>query len=381
MGTRFSIIVSQLPAGLNQDEVREGVEAELADLAGRLSIQRPDSVITQFNQYSGSDWFPVSAEVVGLVAEAQHVGRMTESALDVTHGPLIDLWNLDPAGPRETVPPAPDVLAFVGARTGMNQLQYRVENPALRKLTPNLELDLSALARGQGVDRLAEFLESLRITDYLIEIGRAVRARGSSPADKPWIVGIPSPARDERQIEAVAALADQALATVVEHGVLHEFDGRRLGHLIDPRTGRLVDHTLASCTVVSNSCLRADALASALMVLGPERGLQLAEDEGWAVLLIVRDGQSFVQKTTPAFDMLLQIAEGTPTADSATDRSSFDVRLGASVMFIVAVACGILGVVLNRRSLSGPRQVETETILETDSILETDLTESANFDN
>ena len=140
MGARFSIIVSRLPQGLQEDQVQERVETELADLANRLSIQQPDSVITRFNQHKGSDWFPVSAEVVGLVAEARHVSRMTESALDVTHGPVIDLWKLDPAGPRETAPPNPDVLAFVGAQTGMDQLQYRVENPALRKLTPHLEL-------------------------------------------------------------------------------------------------------------------------------------------------------------------------------------------------------------------------------------------------
>ena len=381
MGARFSIIVSRLPQGLQEDQVQERVETELADLANRLSIQHPDSVSTRFNQHKGSDWFPVSAEVVGLVAEARHVSRMTESALDVTHGPVIDLWKLDPAGPRETAPPNPDVLAFVGAQTGMDQLQYRVENPALRKLTPHLELDLSALARGQGVDRLAALLESLRITDYLIEIGRAVHARGSSPADKPWIVAIRSPGRDERRIQAVTTLVDQSLATVVEQGVLHEFAGRRLGHLIDPRTDRPVDHSLASCTVVANSCLRADALASALMVLGPERGLQLARDEGWAVLLVVRRGSELVQKTTPKFNELLQISEDTQTTATVTHPSSFDAVLGASVMIIVAVAGAVLGVVLNRRSESGLQPADTEATLDTDCLPDTDLPDSADMDN
>ncbi|MEO1997210.1 MAG: FAD:protein FMN transferase [Planctomycetaceae bacterium] len=241
--------------------------------------------------------------------------------------------------------------AAARARTGMSKLQYRIENPALRKTIPDLELDLSALARGHGVDRVSAFLESLGIADYLIEIGRAVRTQGNAPTGQPWIVAIQSPAGG-RRIQAVVALGDQAMATVVDSGALHEIKGRRHWHLIDPRSARLVDHNLASCTVVANSCLRADALASALMVLGPERGLQLAGREGWAVFMVIRDGQRLVEKTTPQFDEVLQTAAETLAPESSTERSSFDVMFGASVMFVVALAGMFLGLVFNKRGLS-----------------------------
>jgi thiamine biosynthesis lipoprotein len=336
---------------LDSEQIRAGVERALSELLGRLSIRRPDSVLARFNREAGSDWVPVSMDVVALLAEAQEMSRVTGSAFDVTYGPVVDVWSLDPKNPRQTAPPAPDILAVARARTGMSKLQYRVENPALRKTIPDLELDLSALARGHGVDRVSAFLESLGMTDYMIEIGRAVRTQGNSPTGQPWIVAVQSPG-SARRIQAVVALGDQAMATVVDSGALHEIAGRRHRHLIDPRSARLVDHNLASCTVVADNCLRADALASALMVLGPERGLQLADREGWAVFMVVRDGQGLVEKTTPLFDEVLQTAADTLAPESSTEQSSFDALFGASVMFLVALAGMFLGVLCHKHHLS-----------------------------
>jgi len=165
LGTRFSVRVTRIPSGLDLEQVRLGVERELAGVVGRLSLRREDSALSRFNRESGADWVPVSAELVHIIAEAQQLSRVSDSALDVTSGPVVDAWNLDAEAPQQTTPPAPTVLARARERMGMHKLQFRVENPALRKTDADLELDLSILARGHGVDRVAGFLESQGIAD------------------------------------------------------------------------------------------------------------------------------------------------------------------------------------------------------------------------
>jgi thiamine biosynthesis lipoprotein len=165
---------------------------------------------------------------------------------------------------------------------------------------------LSAIAKGFAVDRIAEHLERLGIRNYLVEIGGELRARGHNAQGKPWQVAIESPQAGMRAIHRVLSCDGLAMATSGDYRNFFEEHGKQYSHIIDPRLGRPVSHGLASVTVLDPSCARADALATALMVLGPDAGYELAFEEGLTVLLIVKHDGKLVEKATPSFRDLIE---------------------------------------------------------------------------
>ena len=190
-------------------------------------------------------------------------------------------------------------------RTGYEKLEYRLDPPALRKLHPELTIDLSALAKGYGVDVLAEYLEEVGVQDYMVEIGGEIRARGTNPDGQVWRIGIEKPEPGgQRSVYEALPLEDLGMATSGDYRNYYELDGERLSHTIDPRTGRPITHKLASVTVLHEECAFADAYATALNVLGPERGYELAVSLKLPALFIVRVDDRFEEKATPAFQAL-----------------------------------------------------------------------------
>jgi thiamine biosynthesis lipoprotein len=173
--------------------------------------------------------------------------------------------------------------------------------------------DLSAIAKGYGVDQVAEALVALGHGDFLVEVGGEMRARGRRLDGEPWRVAIETPDSDVRRVWETLLLRDMALATSGDYRSYYEAGGRRYSHTIDPRSGRPVEHELASVSVLHAEAIWADALATALNVLGPEAGYALAEAEGWAAYFLVRDpaGQ-FSPRETPAFTRVRATAVATP---------------------------------------------------------------------
>ncbi len=302
MGTRYTIKIGALPAGLDRERLEGKLKATLARITGRMSTYVSTSEITRFNDAATTDWIPVSEETVTVVEEALEVGRLTGGAFDVTVGPLVELWGFGP-WPRRQEPPSGDEIARARERVGSERLHARRSPPALRKDHPGLRVDLSAIAKGYAVDQLAEQLDSRGVSDYMVEVGGEVRAKGNHPRGSPWRIGIERPVTRERSIQRVLEVRDRALATSGDYRNYIEVDGVRYSHTIDPRTGRPVMHTLASATVLAESCMRADALATGLMALGPEAARELAEREEIAALFILRSEDGFEEESTP------QIAE------------------------------------------------------------------------
>ena len=173
--------------------------------------------------------------------------------------------------------------------------------PAIGKRGRNIRVDLSGIAKGFGVDKIAEHLESLGIDNYLAEIGGELRGRGRSPQDAPWRVGIEKPTVTPKTVQRVVRVDGRAIATSGDYRVFFESDGQRFSHIVNPQTGRPVDHGLASATVVAETTMQADALSTALLVLGPEAGLELAEREGIAAHFIARTKSGFEELTSPEF--------------------------------------------------------------------------------
>ena len=226
---------------------------------------------------------------------------MSDGAFDVSVGALVRAWGFGPA-PAGGVPGDGEVEAAL-ARTGFRHLE--LDGSRLRK-TLDVSVDLSALAKGFGVDAVAETVAEQGCTDYLVEIGGEVRVRGNRPEGRPWRLGIESPNGEQtRTAHRVLALTNGAIATSGDYRNFFERDGQRYTHTIDPRVGRPVTHDLASASVVHASAMWADGYATLIAVLGPEAGLAFADSNDLAAYLLVRTGDGFESRSTPRMESLL----------------------------------------------------------------------------
>jgi len=224
-----------------------------------------------------------------VVDQAQRLAELSHGKFDITVKPLVDLWGFGPAGPIDAPPAAEEVREML-AHVGYRKLEVRREPPALRKLDPLIEIDLSGIAKGYGVDRVADVLDQLGAPAYFIEIGGEVRTKGRRADGRPWRVGVERPVEDRREILRVVELVDLSMATSGDYRNFFLQDGQRFHHTIDPTTGFPVQDPIAAATAVDPQCAWADGVATCMMALGLDEGLQLAENQQWAVLLVGRRG-------------------------------------------------------------------------------------------
>lgn len=297
MGTLFTVTV---PGAGSTDEgpVATAVQAELELVDARMSTYRDDSELSRFNRHGSPSPFPLSEETHAVVAAAQAVSRLTGGAFDITVGPLVDAWGFGPA--RRSNPPSEAELERLRAHTGWRKLQLGESATTLAKEVQHLQCDLSAIAKGYAVDRVADALEGLGFTDYLVEVGGEVRAGGLNAEHERWRVGVERPDESGRLVQRVVEISNIAVATSGDYRNYRETDGARLSHLIDPRTGRPASTRVASATVLDASAMRADALATAMLVLGEAKGLELAAREGLEVLLLIRRPDGTVREAPSA---------------------------------------------------------------------------------
>ena len=298
MGTRYSLSV--LNPTRPAREIQAGVDALLEDINSAMSTWQPTSELSRLNQTRQAGWLAISPALHQVLVAAAEVSGQTGGAFDVTVGPVVNLWGFGPQ-PRVPVPPPADALAAAQARVGYRQLQLLDEPPRARKVRPDLYVDLSAIAKGYAVDRVATWLTETGHTDFMVEIGGEIVSRGHGEAGRPWQIGVAWPERDSTGVERVLLLGDTALATSGDYQRYFEFEGKRYAHEIDPATGRPIEHALAAVTVLHASCMYADAYATGLLVLGPTRGPALARELGLAALFLIREGTSFRAVTTGEF--------------------------------------------------------------------------------
>jgi FAD:protein FMN transferase len=345
MGTTYSVKFSELPEGLTVAALQAEVDGCLKTVNNQMSTWQSDSELSRFNRLEEAEWFPVSAETAHVVKTAIEISEMTGGAFDVTVGPLVNLWNF---GPDRTDHRAPgdSQIAETKARVGYQHLEVRETPPALRKALPDVYVDLSAIAKGFGVDQVAEVLDRHSIANFMVEIGGEVRTKGMKPDGKAWRIGIERPTPFSRSLQNALPLSGESLATSGDYRNFMVIDGKRYSHAIDPRTGRPVDHQLTSASVIAENCMLADAYATSLMVLGPDEGYNWATQHNIAALLIVRDGDRFLEKPTPAFAQLFPARE-----DSSMNLTT--TWLIAAGVFLLAVLLMAVGVIFSNRSIKG----------------------------
>ncbi len=314
MGTSWNVTVSRVPPAFDSGPLEKEIQLVLDRVDGRMSTWNPESELARFNA-APAGRFGVSRETENVVREAMRTWARTDGAFDPTIMPLVDLWGFGPAG-RAVDPPSDEAIAEARKRTGVKQLH--TEGKMLRKEIDGLQLDLSAIAKGYGVDAVCVRLKELGHRNALVEVGGELRTMGNADGDRAWRIGIDrptamGPGMDPgagfgmgsplgESLQAIFEVGERAIATSGDYRNWREVDGVRISHTIDPRTGRPVNNTVASATVLAPTCMEADALATALMVLGPEQGLKLIESlAGVEASLILRDDGLYLVKSSSSF--------------------------------------------------------------------------------
>jgi len=285
--------------------VKTQLEDALVAVNASMSTWDPQATISLFNNDESLEPFPIEPAFATVVAAAQAVSAASGGAFDVTVGPLIDLWGFGAGGERRAAPPSAEAIGEAQARVGFGKLVVRADPPSLQRTAPGVEVDLSALAKGYGVDVLAAVLGEAGLGNYLVDIGGEVRARGVNDRGVPWRIGVEVPDPSARGlVQEALPLKDLSLATSGDYRNFFEADGVRYSHTIDPRTGYPIPQRVASVTVAHREALWADAWATAMNVLGPEAGLALAERQTLPVLFILYDGEGFERRANAAFEAL-----------------------------------------------------------------------------
>lgn len=300
MGTLYSIkVVEPRSVQMDQNALHNDIKTLLADINQKMSIYIDDSELSRLNQAVANEWITVSREMIDLFRAAISTSEKSKGAFDITVGPLVNLWGFGPEHNQSDVPSQDDVRKRM-ALVGYQHLKIQAEPPALQKEIDGLYCDLSAIAKGWGVDRIADLIESRNLHNYLVEIGGEIRAKGVNAKNAPWRIGISAPDQTSA-IQRVIHVKDVGIATSGDYRNYFEKDGIRYSHTIDPRTGRPIAHNVASVTVIHKSCMVADAYATALNVLGLEQGMALAEEENLPVFFIVKEKDGFAEKMTARF--------------------------------------------------------------------------------
>lgn len=290
-------------AGIDAERVHQAVQSALEAVDARMSMYRADSELSQLNRQPAGQPLALSADLYAVLAAASEVSALSSGAFDVTVAPLVQAWGFG-TEKRTAVPPAAQVQSRRAA-VGWRGLRLDGGSLAATKARTDLHADLGGIAKGYGVDRAALALEALGIGDYMIEFGGEVRTRGRNAAAAPWRIGVEQPDAVPQRARWVVPLSGRAMATSGDYRHFFIQDGRRFSHEIDPAQGTPISHALCSVTVVADDCMRADAIATALIVLGAERGRALAEASGIAAQFIERAaGGEFHDTMTTQFAAL-----------------------------------------------------------------------------
>ncbi len=300
MGTTWNVRLPGPPAGLDAETLRAELGKLLAGIEQSMSTWIPDSDLSRFNASPSTDWVMTSSELCVAIEDAQAISRQTMGAFDVTVGPLVNLWGFGP-GEAHARPPEALRIEEIMQSVGFTRLDADCDLPALRKDVPGLYVDLSAYAKGYAVDRAAELLAGQGIANYLVEIGGEVRLGGVNAKNGPWRIAIERPVSTGRVVQSIVSLTDAALATSGDYRNYFEFEGRRYSHTVDPRTGYPVTHDAASVTIIADRAAYADAMATALFVLGPADGLRFAEQRDIAAYFLVRAGETIEARSSTRF--------------------------------------------------------------------------------
>ncbi|CAM7579702.1 FAD:protein FMN transferase ApbE [Klebsiella quasipneumoniae] len=305
MGTFWRVSVIGVDEAKAQ-ALRAKVQALLDADDRLLSTWKNDSALMRFNHAADTRPWPVSEAMADIVTLSLRIGAKTDGAMDITVGPLVNLWGFGPDKQPVATPDA-QAIAAAKARTGLQHLQVINQSGRqfLQKDIPDLFVDLSTVGEGYAADHLARLMEQEGISRYLVSVGGALVSRGMNGEGKPWRVAIQKPTDRENAVQAIVDINGHGISTSGSYRNYYELDGKRISHVIDPQTGQPITHKLVSVTVIAPTALEADGWDTGLMVLGPEKAQQVVREQGLAVYMIVKEGEGFKTWMSPQFRTFL----------------------------------------------------------------------------
>jgi thiamine biosynthesis lipoprotein len=295
MGTTYSIkIIDTLPRHIDINNVRSKIDSILQIVNQQMSTYIAESEISRFNQLTSKDWFTISTDFYDVIVMAQKISRLTNGAFDITVGPIIDLWGFGGDLMQNTwEPPTDQEIEETKRSIGFNNIVIRKNS--IKKENADTKIDLNAIAKGYAVDVVFELLRDLGYTDILVEIGGEVRCLGQNNEGKSWKIGIDKPILDVvpgTELQAILSLKNNALATSGDYRNYFEYNGNIFSHVVNPVTGYSTQNRVASASVMAPNCMTADALATALMIMGNE-GIELINTmDGVEAMIIIRTDEN-----------------------------------------------------------------------------------------
>ncbi|MEH6549697.1 MAG: FAD:protein FMN transferase [Pseudomonadales bacterium] len=305
MGTTYHITLPSL-TDHTQQELAIIVQQELDAVDQAMSTYKSDSIVSLYNAAQVGQVVAADEATLFVVKQALGFAEDSAGAFNPAIGPLVNLWGFGPSVLADDQIPSEYEI-----QQALAQSDYRaivVHHNGLGKTAP-VSLDLSAIAKGYGVDVVAEHLLELGITDFMVEVGGELRLQGNSPRGSIWRIGIESPGEAFGIPFEAILISNKAVATSGDYRNYFEADGVRYSHTIDPSSGYPIKHKLASVTVVADTSATADALATAISVMGPERGMEFSRNRALAVFMLVKSDDGFVAQYTQAFEAYLELPD------------------------------------------------------------------------
>jgi FAD:protein FMN transferase len=296
---------------VNAKKIEDEISAELERIDLSLSNYRDDSVIEKFNANETDQSQSVDAELVKLVEQARSVYQASNGCYDLTIKPLFDLW-----GFKKDVfsPPSDENLSLAMSTIGMNYLET-VDATHLRKLIPKMRIDVSSIGQGYTVSRIASILEDHQINNYLVEIGGELKTKGKKTNDEPWKIALEKPLPNERKLHKIVSFdSGEPYALMASGTYRHYFDskGKRYSHIIDARTGKPIEHNTVSVAVLNPDPTIADAWSTALLCLGSQEGLKVANTNNITALFIDDQNGLLVERNSKGLNELKGISLSEP---------------------------------------------------------------------
>ena len=298
MGTTYSIKIKTADAVVNQEKIRADIEKILLEINRKMSTYIVDSELSVINFSNSLDSNLISDDLFKVISHANTISKTTNGAFDITVGPLVNLWGFGPDKSENKIPPNEEI-ELIKKNIGYKKIYLNKETTSIKKLHPDLYVDLSGIAKGFAVDKIALYLNSYNLENYLVEIGGELIAKGTNEDNEVWQIGIENP---NNNLAKIIGLKDIAMATSGDYRNYFEKNGVRYSHTINPNTGKPIKHKLASVTVLDKTAMNADALATAFMVLGPAKTIELANELKIGVYLIIKNDENFYEEYNEYFE-------------------------------------------------------------------------------
>lgn len=308
MGSRYSIQYVRKANGPEPVHVQAAVETILAQVDQQLSTYRSDSDIQRFNDLPANHCQVMPDSILQLVEVGEQLSRESAGSFDLTVEPLLNLWGFGPQSREERVPDA-QALSLVRQRVGHEHL--RIEGDQLCK-DAAVEVDFNSIAAGYAVDLIAAKLSQMGVDSFLAEATGELKAVGTKPDGTPWRVALEEPRDDQQVAERIIAIDGDGVSTSGDYRHYFEQDGRRYSHTLDASTGAPVTHSLAAVTVIHASALMADGLSTLLLILGPERGWDYAQQHKVAAFFLIRTGTGFEAHGSEVFERRFGVSKARP---------------------------------------------------------------------